>query len=141
MPAAHVRGERLGLPIEGRGSLATFGRRAAAFAIDSILSGLFAALVVAPNPELPGVTNRLPGLWSLLPLGLMYVFGLLFAGKTLGQHLMGLRTIRVDRVAAVNPWRAIVRTALLLILVPAVIIDRDGRGMHDRVTDTAVING
>jgi hypothetical protein len=40
----------------------------------------------------------------------------------------------------VNPWRAVVRTALLLILIPALIVDRDGRGLHDRLTDTVVIN-
>jgi uncharacterized RDD family membrane protein YckC len=72
---------------------------------------------------------------------MMYIGGLLLAGKTLGQHLLGLRVVRVDRTAAVTPWRAIVRTALLVILIPAVIVDKDGRGMHDRVTDTAVING
>ena len=28
---------------------------------------------------------------------------------------------------------------LLCLLVPALIVDADGRGMHDRVTDTAVV--
>ena len=35
--------------------------------------------------------------------------------------------------------RALVRTALLCLLVPAVVFDRDGRGLHDRLTDTAVV--
>ena len=47
--------------------------------------------------------------------------------------------IRVDRNEAVNPWRAVVRTVLLMLLVPAVIFDKDGRGLHDRYSDTAVV--
>ena len=37
--------------------------------------------------------------------------------------------------------RPLRRTALaiLLLLVPAVIWDRDGRGLHDRLTETAVV--
>lgn len=140
-PLEHVRGSALGLPPTGPGSLATFGRRAGAFAIDSLLSALVASLFVSADPELPGVASRLPGWWSLIPLSVLYIGGMLLVGKTLGQHLLGLRIVRVDKVAAVNPWRAIVRTALLVLLIPAVIVDKDGRGMHDRLTDTAVING
>ena len=134
----YVRGAKLGLPPDGPGSLAPTGRRIAAFLVDAIVSGLLAALFVS-RTDLPGVKSNLPGLWSYVPLTLIYVFGMLFLGKTLGMHLLGLRIIRVDRVAAVNPWRAIVRTALLLVLVPAVVFDRDGRGLHDRFADTAVI--
>lgn len=139
--APHVRGAALGLPPEGDGSLAPFGRRAGAFAVDALLSTLVAGLFVSADPELPGIASRLPGWWSLVPLAVMYVVGMLLAGKTLGQHLLGLRIIRVDRVAPVTPWRAVLRTALLVLLIPAVIVDKDGRGMHDRLTDTAVITG
>jgi hypothetical protein len=31
------------------------------------------------------------------------------------------------------------RTLLLFLLVPALIYDRNGRGLHDRLTDTAVV--
>ena len=66
---------------------------------------------------------------------------MLFVGRTLGMYLFGLRIIRVDREEAVNPWRAVLRTLLLMLLVPAVVFDRDGRGLHDRYTDTAVVRG
>ena len=56
------------------------------------------------------------------------------------MYLFGLRVIRVDRDRQpVDPWRAVLRTFLLLLLVPAVIWDQDGRGLHDRLTDTAVV--
>ena len=55
--------------------------------------------------------------------------------------LVGLRVVRVDRDAPVNPWRALLRTFLLFLLVPALVWDRDGRGLHDRYSDTAVVRG
>jgi uncharacterized RDD family membrane protein YckC len=55
------------------------------------------------------------------------------------MYLFGLRVVRVSAPVAVGPLRAVGRTALLLLFVPALIFDRDGRGLHDRLTDTAVV--
>jgi uncharacterized RDD family membrane protein YckC len=33
----------------------------------------------------------------------------------------------------------VLRTVLLLLLVPAVIWDRDGRGLHDKVSGTLLV--
>ena len=131
------RGEQLGLPQAGRGSLATSGPRLGAFLVDALASTLVAALFVRSHGGT--FADKLPGSWSLIPLALDYVVGTLVAGRTLGMYLFGLRLIRVDRTAAVDPVRAVVRTVLLFLLVPAVVFDRDGRGMHDRLTDTAVV--
>ena len=54
---------------------------------------------------------------------------------------MSISMPRLDQPVAVTPLRIIGRTLLLFLLVPAVIFDRDGRGMHDRLTDTAVVRG
>jgi uncharacterized RDD family membrane protein YckC len=134
------RGQRLGLPEQGPRSLATTGQRLGAFLADAIISGVIAAILVQTRHG-PGTAGHLPGSWSLIPFALDYVFGPLIAGRTLGMYLFGLRLVRVDRVEAVGPVRAVARTVLLLLLVPAVIWDRDGRGLHDRVTETAVVRG
>ena len=137
------RGQKLGLPEEGRGSLASPGSRVGALVVDCIASGLVAALGVAMFHHGGDTASRLPGSWSLVPFALDYVVGLLVAGRTLGMNLTGIRVIRVDsppdRPKAVDPWRALLRTFLLVLLVPAVIWDKDGRGLHDRLTDTAVV--
>jgi uncharacterized RDD family membrane protein YckC len=135
------RGQRLGLPESGPGSLSTTGQRLGAFVVDAVASTLVAALFVQALHRGQGVAGHLPGSWSLIPLAADYVAGLLLAGRTLGMALVGLRVVRVDQDAAVNPWRAVLRTLLLFLLVPAVIWDRDGRGLHDRYTDTAVVRG
>lgn len=137
-PPQAWRGQALGLPASGPGSLAPFGRRAGAFAIDCLASSLVASLFVRRS-DLTGAAAHLPGTWSLVPLAIDYVFGILFAGRTLGMLLLGLRVIRVDRTAAIGPIRAVARTALLLLFIPALLGDRDFRGLHDRATMTAVI--
>jgi uncharacterized RDD family membrane protein YckC len=135
---AGFRGQRLGLPGSGPGSLAAVGPRLAAFALDCVASALVAGLFVRAA-DAPGTAGHLPGSWSLVPFALDYVLGLTLAGRTVGMYLLGLRVVRVDRPAPVGPWRAVVRTVLLSALVPAVIFDHDNRGLHDRLTDTAVV--
>jgi len=39
----------------------------------------------------------------------------------------------------VGPWRPIVRTVLLLLVVPALIWDSDQRGFHDKLAGTVLI--
>jgi uncharacterized RDD family membrane protein YckC len=132
------RGEKIGLPHTGRGSLAATGPRLLAFVVDAVASGLVAALFVGHKSG-DTLADRLPGSWSLIPFALDYLVGVLVAGRTIGMYLTGLRLIRVGRDAPVDPLRVIARTALLCLFVPALIFDRDGRGMHDRLTDTAVV--
>jgi uncharacterized RDD family membrane protein YckC len=133
------RGERLGLPESGPGSLSTTGIRLGAFIVDALASSLVAALFVQAAGGGHGVAGHLPGSWSLIPLAVDYVAGVLFAGRTLGMYLFGLRVIRIDRELPVNPMQIVIRTALLFLLVPALVWDRDGRGLHDRLSTTAVI--
>jgi uncharacterized RDD family membrane protein YckC len=138
-PQAH-RGEKLGLPRDGPGALASTGPRLLAFLVDALASGLVAALFIHHRSG-GTFADRLPGSWSLIPFAVDYVVGVLVAGRTLGMYLTGLRLVRVQRETAVDPVRIVVRTALLCLLVPAVIFDRDGRGLHDRLTDTAIVRG
>jgi uncharacterized RDD family membrane protein YckC len=135
------RGQALGLPETGPGSLSTTGIRLGAFIVDAVASSLVAALFVQAAAHGKGVADHLPGSWSLIPLAVDYIVGILVAGRTLGMYLFGLRVIRVDRDVAVTPPQALLRTLLLFLLVPAVVWDRDGRGLHDRFTSSAVVRG
>jgi uncharacterized RDD family membrane protein YckC len=131
------RGERLGLPQSGSGSLATFGVRFWALIVDCVASALVASLVVAGRGG--DLAHRLPGSWSLIPLAVDYVVGLLLGGQTLGMHLFGLKVVRVEPAGRIPLPDIVVRTVLLFLLLPAVVLDRDGRGLHDRFTGTAVV--
>jgi uncharacterized RDD family membrane protein YckC len=59
-------------------------------------------------------------------------------GMTPGQVAVGIRVARVDMAASVG-FRAVLRTVLLGLVIPAVLRDGDGRGWHDRATQTIVI--
>jgi uncharacterized RDD family membrane protein YckC len=123
------RGASLGLPDHGPGSLASFGTRMVAFFVDALASALIAGLFVA----------GLPGNWSLLVFAVVTVGTLIVFGQTPGMRLLGLRLAHPRAGERLAPWRAVVRTGLLILLVPALVVDADGRGLHDRLTDTAVV--
>jgi uncharacterized RDD family membrane protein YckC len=125
-----VRGASLGLPAEGAGSLASFGTRVGAFCVDALGSALIAGLFTAPE---------LPGNWALATFAVVTVVTLVVFGQTPGMRLLGLRLAHPRPGDRLAPWRAVVRTALLCLLVPALLVDADGRGLHDRLTDTAVV--
>jgi uncharacterized RDD family membrane protein YckC len=64
-------------------------------------------------------------------------------GVTLGKRLMGLRVIRLagrpGQAVPVGFARALARTALLMLVVPAMMMDRDLRGLQDKAAGTIVI--
>lgn len=130
-------GKRLGLPEQGPGSTASFGGRVAAFLVDVVASGLVAALVRPVDPDTAGAGSALvPFLVFLVAT----VLGLALAGQTLGMKLVSLRVRPLDGdPARVGLGKALLRTLLLYLLIPALISDRDGRGLHDRFAGTVVV--
>jgi len=66
--------------------------------------------------------------------------GTALGGFTVGKRLLGIRAIRaVRRGEPVGFGWAAVRTLLLLCVIPALLCDRDLRGLHDRAADTVVV--
>ena len=61
--------------------------------------------------------------------------------RTPGMALLGMGVARIDAAEPVGLWRAALRTVLTGFVLPAAIVDADGRGMHDRATNTTVIRG
>ncbi|MEU6271429.1 RDD family protein [Streptomyces populi] len=123
------RGEQLGLPEHGPGSIARPGRRLGALAVDWGL-----CLLIAYGLLTDGY-GQATGNWALL---VFFVLGLLTVGTvgfTPGKRLLGLRVV-AEGSGRPNPLRVLLRTALLCVAVPALIWDRDGRGLHDRLART-----
>jgi uncharacterized RDD family membrane protein YckC len=129
-PAGSWRGERLGLPQTGPGAVAGFGPRSVAFLVDAVLSGLVAGLFTAPHPA---------RWWGFLPLGVLYLVAVPLTGQTVGMRLLRLRVVALGDSPRLGVPRAIVRFALLCLLVPALVTDRDGRGLHDKAGGTVVV--
>ncbi|MET7454039.1 RDD family protein [Streptomyces sp. NPDC005574] len=126
------RGEQLGLPQEGPGSIARPGRRLGALAVDWGLCLLIAYGLITDS------YNRAAQVWAPLVLFVLIVLTVGTLGFTPGKRLLGLRVIALD-TGRVNPLRALLRTVLLFLAVPALIWDRDGRGLHDRLAGTVEV--
>jgi uncharacterized RDD family membrane protein YckC len=119
------------MPQSGPGSLARFGRRLVAVAVDWFLCTLIAA-------GLLGYHVGEGGLGPFKPLAVFVLMNLILVGtlgSTIGHRLLGIRVVRLDGVAA-GPILATIRTALLAVVIPAVIWDRDTRGFHDKIAGT-----
>jgi uncharacterized RDD family membrane protein YckC len=136
-PSAHDQGhpgERFGLPATGVGAAAGFGRRLAGVTVDWLLAYVL-TLAVLGLDALGGTTI---GWWVLAVWFVLTVIPTAFFGMTPGMVAVGIRVARVDMAATVG-FRAILRTVLLGLVLPPVIRDSDGRGWHDRATQTIVI--
>ncbi|MEV6740643.1 RDD family protein [Streptomyces sp. NPDC051104] len=126
------RGEQLGLPEQGPGSIARPGRRLGALAVDWGLCVLIAYGLITHGYK-PATSN-----WALL---VFFVLGILTVGTigfTPGKRLFGLRVVALG-MGRVSPLRVVLRTLLLCLAIPPLIWDRDGRGLHDRVAGTVEV--
>jgi uncharacterized RDD family membrane protein YckC len=131
-------GERLGLPREGPGSLAGRGVRLGALFLDLVLMSLVTSLFVPVDLQEPDVMERFNYtsvlVWFVITVVMVGLFGF-----TAGKALLGLRVMRLDGKPMVGPLRAIPRTLLIAVILPAAVSDADGRGLHDKVTGTVVV--
>ncbi|MGW3634176.1 RDD family protein [Streptomyces sp. NPDC005122] len=126
------RGGQLGLPEHGPGSIARPGRRLGALAVDWALCMLIAYGLLTDG------YGQATGNWALLVFFALGVLTVGTVGFTPGKRLFGLRIVP-EGGGRLNPLRALLRTALLCVAVPALVWDRDGRGLHDRLARTVEV--
>lgn len=120
-----------------RPAVAPLGRRFLALAVDWVACLAISAAIAPTSGGLwftrgdPGVTLAVFAVENLLLVGL--------AGNTLGHRLAGVQ-VRSERTGAVpGLLAAAVRTALLCLVIPAVVWTGDGRGLHDVVARTVIV--
>ncbi|MFC9594756.1 RDD family protein [Streptomyces sp. NPDC056944] len=121
------RGEQLGLPEEGPGSIARPGRRLGALAVDWALCLLIAYGLITDG------YNQATGNWALVILFVLGVLTVGTVGFTPGKRLFGLRVVSVQG-GRLGLFRVALRSLLVCLAIPALIWDRDGRGLHDRLS-------
>lgn len=126
------RGEQLGLPEEGPGSIARPGRRLGALAVDWSLCVLIAYGLITEG------YGQATSNWALLIFLVLSILTVGTLGFTPGKRLFGLRVVNLA-TGQVHPGRALLRSVLLCLAIPALIWDRDGRGLHDRLAGTVEV--
>ncbi len=125
-------GRRLGLPEEGSGAVAGFGRRIGALLVD----WLICTWLIARG--LLGASGVDAGWVGLGVFAAEYVLLVGTIGMTFGMRLFGVRIVSVAGGRA--PFISVlVRTLLLCLALPALIWDRDQRGLHDKAAGTIAV--
>ncbi|MGB4136145.1 MAG: RDD family protein [Microbacterium sp.] len=139
-PANSYPGERLGLAQTGPGSIARVGRRIGALAIDYAAATIIAIGFLGYDPfALPSEA----GWRQFAPMMVFAVLQILFiptAGGSPGHRMLGMRVLRLGGGWS-GLWRPIVRTLLLVVVIPAVIWDADQRGLHDKAAGLVLVRG
>ncbi len=94
------------------------------------------------------VANLLAAVWGLsadqasfLPLAVFFVEVSLFTaitGSSFGQLATRLTVARLDR-SRLSLGRAMLRTLLICLVIPAVVFNQDNRGLHDIAAGTVLL--
>ena len=124
-------GQRFELPKQGKGSVARMGRRIVALTLD------WTAAILVSHLAFPDLVYGSEG-FAAATLGVFAVEVTLLTtatGSSFGYKISGIRLISISP-ARISFIKVLVRTALLCLVVPALIWDRDGRGLHDKAVGT-----
>jgi uncharacterized RDD family membrane protein YckC len=128
--AYYAPGQQFGLPEDGPGSVAGFGRRLLALIVDWVACEVIALAVFRTHAQVQ--------LWTLVLFAaeIWLLTGL--TGYSLGKRLLSVRVARLDG-KPVGLVSSLIRTVLLLLIVPPLAMDKDLRGLHDKAAGTIVI--
>lgn len=119
-------GQRLGRPESGPGSIARFAPRAAALLIDWVLCSLLSAAFFGYD-----------GFATLYIFLVEQVLLVGFFGYSIGHRILRMQVQTMDGQPA-GYLTALIRSVLLCLVIPALIIDVDQRGLHDRARATGL---
>ena len=133
--AQDYRGQLLGLPEDGPGSVAGLGRRIGALTLDWFIA-VFITRLVFPGVE---YGSEASSLLVMATFALMTVVLLWLLGATIGQRLLGIHIVRLGGDGRLGLFNALIRTLLLCLVIPAVVWDRDQRGLHDKAARSVVL--
>jgi uncharacterized RDD family membrane protein YckC len=114
-----------------RTEVASFGRRFLGLLIDWAACTLVASLLVDDLRANP---------WPQLAVFvLVHAFFVGLFGQTLGMALARIRCISIADGGAIGIPRALLRGVLLALVIPAMLSDGDGRGLHDRAARSVMV--
>jgi uncharacterized RDD family membrane protein YckC len=127
-------GQRLGMPADGPGSVASWGRRLLALLVDWVACLLVAGLVFGSEVWGQGWQAWMPMAVFLVEVSLLTAL----LGGSFGQLVLRVGIARLDG-KPVNLLQALGRTALICLVVPPLVFNRDNRGLHDLAFGTVAL--
>ena len=116
------------------GERASFPRRLGALSVDWAVATFTVALIYPLQSSSLG-----PSLARLiafvLEVGLLTSLG----GASIGKRVFGIRVVTWPDYFYVKPGAAFLRTILIALVIPALLIDSEGRGYHEKFSKTTVL--
>jgi uncharacterized RDD family membrane protein YckC len=105
-----------------------------------IIDWAAAILVVQVIPNGPEYGTQSNSLLTLLIFAIEVALFTWMMGSSFGQRIVGLR-VR-DLIKDSNPTlvQSLIRTLLIVLLIPPLLADAAGRGLHDRIAKTKITN-
>lgn len=122
-------GERLGLPEEGPRSVARPGRRLVALAIDWGIASIPAYLLIGGQTAM---------WWHPIIFAALQMIFIPTIGGSLGHRMLGMYVVPLSG-GWIGIWRPIVRSLLIIAVIPPLVWDSDQRGFHDKIAGTVLI--
>lgn len=120
-------GQRLGRPERGPGSVARVGRRVVALCADWALSSLL-SYALFQGSALAILLIFVVEQWLLVGL----------FGHSIGHRLLRMQVQTLDG-KPVGLLRSAIRAALIALVIPALLVDADQRGLHDRARGSILV--
>jgi hypothetical protein len=112
--------------------MASNWRKAQAITIDYV-SSIFVAALLLDRSWID------TSFWPHLFLFVQVVILTALTGASAGQRLRGIRIIDVNTLQNIAPLGALIRTILIMLVIPAVVQTKQGRGLHDLATKSAAV--
>jgi len=116
------------------GEVAGLGRRLAALAVDWLVS-IGVSLLLFRDVEYGSLESSVA---ILLIFAAELILLTWLTGASFGQRILGIQVVRMDG-GRLGLGRVALRTLLICLVVPAVVIDSYGRGLHDRAVGSVVV--
>ncbi len=117
----------------------SLGRRMLALLIDWLMSYAIAIGFFAGSGDL---VDRVPE--ARLPVVLIFFAEMFlmtaFGGASAGHRIMRMKVVRFSDGGVVAPLQALIRTVLICLVVTAITFDENGRGIHERLSNTKLVN-
>jgi uncharacterized RDD family membrane protein YckC len=116
------------------GEVAGLGRRLAALAIDWLVS-IGVSLLLFRDVAYGSLESSVA---ILLIFAAELILLTWLTGASFGQRILGIQVVRMDG-GRLGLGRVALRTLLICLVVPAVVVDSYGRGLHDRAVGSVVV--
>jgi uncharacterized RDD family membrane protein YckC len=121
-------GEQFGLPEQGSRSVARMGRRILALILDWAIATGVSFLIVHKQDA-----------WiTLAAFAVLQVVFIATLSGSIGHLVLGMRVVPLDP-KWIGVLKPAIRTVLVCLVIPAVIFDKDQRGLHDKIAGTVLV--